>query len=59
MKYLFVDLWANIRKSPFLFLFLFIQIIITSMVLYSALANYYWTEERIKRMEERGGNHGE
>ena len=46
MKYLFSDLWANIKKSPFLFLFLFLQIVITSLVLYSALANYYWTEER-------------
>ena len=46
MKHLFTDLWANIRKSPFLFLFLFIQIVITSLVLYIVLANYYWIEER-------------
>ncbi|MBO5036316.1 MAG: ABC transporter permease [Clostridia bacterium] len=45
MKHLFTDLWASIRKSPFLFLFLFIQIVITSLVLYIVLANYYWIEE--------------
>ena len=46
MKHLFFDLWANIRKSPFLFLFLFIQVFITSLILYSVLANHYWVEER-------------
>ena len=46
MKHLFFDLWANIRKSPFLFLFLFFQIVITSLVLYTVLANYYWTDEQ-------------
>ena len=46
MKHLFYDLWASIRKSPFLFLFLFIQIVITSLVLYTVLANYYWTDEQ-------------
>jgi len=46
MKHLFTDLWASIRKSPFLFLFLFIQIVITSLVLYIVLSNYYWIDER-------------
>ena len=46
MKHLFTDLWASIRKSPFLFIFLFVQIVITSLVLYTVLANYYWTEEQ-------------
>ena len=46
MKHLFTDLWASIKKSPFLFLFLFIQIVITSLVFYTVLANYYWTDEQ-------------
>ena len=46
MKHLFSDLWASIKKSPFLFLFLFIQIVITSLVFYTVLANYYWTDEQ-------------
>jgi len=46
MKHLIYDLWASIKKSPFLFIFLFVQIVITSLVLYTVLANYYWTEEQ-------------
>ncbi len=46
MKNIISDFWSSIRKSPFLFLFLFVQIIITSVVLYSTLANYYWTREQ-------------
>ncbi|MBO5037817.1 MAG: hypothetical protein J6D42_12160 [Clostridia bacterium] len=46
MKHLFYDLWASIKKSPFLFIFLFVQIMITSLVLYTVLSNYYWTEEQ-------------
>ena len=46
MRNIFLDLWYSIKKSPFLFLFIFIQIVITSLVLYNVLANYYWTEEQ-------------
>ena len=45
MKYLLYDLWTNIKKSPFLFIFLFVQIAITSMIFYTVLANYYWIKE--------------
>lgn len=46
MKHIISDIWLGIRKSPFLFFFIFIQIVITSVVLYSMLATYYWTDER-------------
>ena len=44
MKALFLDLFLGIRKSPFLFLFLFLQIVVSSVIIYSALANYSWIE---------------
>ena len=46
MKYLISDTWQNIKKSPFLFLFMFIQIVITSLIVYITLANYYWTDDQ-------------
>lgn len=46
MKSIISDIWSGIKKSPFLFFFIFIQIVITSVVLYSMLATFYWTEEQ-------------
>ncbi|MBQ6172535.1 MAG: ABC transporter permease [Clostridia bacterium] len=46
MKHFIIDTWLNIRKSPFLFLFMFIQIVITSLIVYITLANYYWTRDQ-------------
>ncbi len=45
MRSVFADIWSSLKKSPFLFLFLFVQIVITSLILYISIANYYWTEE--------------
>ena len=46
MKIIISDIWLGIKKAPFLFFFIFIQIVITSVVLYSMLATFYWTEEQ-------------
>ena len=45
MKHAILDFWHSIRKSPFLFLFIFIQIVITSMIVYIVLANFFWSDE--------------
>ena len=46
MKHLFMDLWFSIKKAPVLFLFIFIQIVITSVILYSVIADCLWTDEQ-------------
>ena len=56
MKNMIADLWHSLKKSPFLFLFVFIQIVITSLILYSVLATYYWTEEQSAKAQITWGN---
>jgi hypothetical protein len=56
MKNIFLDIWSGIKKSRFLFFFIFIQIVITSVVLYSMLATYYWTEEQSEKVQITWGD---
>ncbi len=45
MRHAILDFLHSIRKSPFLFLFIFLQIVISTLITYIVVANYYWTEE--------------
>ena len=56
MKNIISDFWFGIKKSPFLFFFIFIQIVITSVVLYSMLATYFWTEEQSEKAQITWGD---
>ena len=46
---LFTDLFYSIRKNPVLFIF--IQIVITSFIVYSAMSYYHVTEEESNRAQ--------
>ncbi len=48
---LFTDLFYSIRKNPVLFIFIFIQIVITSFIVYSAMSYYHVTEEESNRAQ--------
>lgn len=48
---LLTDLFYSIRKNPVLFIFIFIQIVITSFIVYSAMSYYHVTEEESNRAQ--------